>query len=106
MSHHRVGIIGTGFMGGVHAEAWQGTDASLVAILEHTKESKIGDMGRYGATIYTDLDEFLEAVDVVDICVPTHLHVPFALAAAKAGKPTICEKPLSLTGEKSLELLD
>jgi myo-inositol 2-dehydrogenase / D-chiro-inositol 1-dehydrogenase len=93
-------------MGGVHAEAWQGTSASLVAILEHTKESKIGDMGRYGAAVYTDLNDFLDAVDVVDICVPTHLHVHFALAAAAAGKPTICEKPLALTSVESLELLD
>ena len=93
-------------MGGVHAEAWQGTNASLVAILEHTRESKIGDMGRFGATVYTDLNEFLDAVDVVDICVPTYLHVPFAIAAAKAGKPTICEKPLALTGAESLEVLE
>ncbi len=93
-------------MGGVHAEAWQGTNASLVAILERTKESQIGDMGQYGATVYTDLDEFLDAVDVVDICVPTYLHVPFAIAAAKAGKPTICEKPLALTGAESIEVLE
>jgi predicted dehydrogenase len=101
-----VGIIGTGFMGGVHAEAWQGTNASLVAILEHTKESRIGEMGQYGAHVYTDLQEFLDAVDVVDICVPTYLHAHFALAAAAAGKPTICEKPLSLTGAESAEVIE
>ncbi len=93
-------------MGGVHAEAWQGTNASLVAILERTTESQIGDMGRYGATVYTDLDEFLKAVDIVDICVPTYMHTHFALAAAAAGKPTICEKPLTLTGTESHEVLD
>lgn len=106
MNQRRVGIIGTGFMGGVHAEAWQGTNASLVAILERSTESKIGDMGRYGATVYTDLQEFLDAVDVVDICVPTYLHAHFALAAAEAGKPAICEKPLTLTGEESLEVVE
>ena len=106
MSQRRVGIIGTGFMGGVHAEAWQGTNASLVAILERSKESIIGDMGRYGASVYTDLAEFLDAVDVVDICVPTYLHTHFALAAAEAGKPAICEKPLSLTGAESLEVVE
>ena len=106
MSRRRVGIIGTGFMGGVHAEAWQGTDASLVAILERSKESKIGDMGRFGVSVHTDLTEFLNAVDVVDICVPTYLHAHFALAAAAAGKPTICEKPLSLAAEESLDVLE
>lgn len=96
MSTHRVGIIGTGFMAGVHAAAWQSLDATLVAFLEHTTESKVGELGQYDATIYTDLDAFLDAVDIVDICAPTHLHVEFALAAAAAGKPTICEKPLTL----------
>ncbi|MGH2897958.1 MAG: Gfo/Idh/MocA family protein, partial [Solirubrobacteraceae bacterium] len=40
--------------------------------------------------------EFLAAVDIVDIGTPTHLHVSYALAAAAAGKPTLCEKPLAL----------
>lgn len=93
-------------MGGVHAEAWQGTNGSLVAVLEHTTESQIGDIGRYGATLYTDLQEFLAAVDIVDICVPTYLHAHFAIAAAEAGKPTICEKPLTLASEEAEQVLD
>jgi predicted dehydrogenase len=96
MSQRRVGIIGTGFMAGVHAAAWQTQNASLVAFLERSTESQVGDLGQYGAEMYTDLDTFLEAVDIVDICAPTHVHVQFALAAAAAGKPTICEKPLAL----------
>ena len=93
-------------MGGVHAEAWQGTTASLVAVLEHTTESQIGDIGRYGAPLFTDLQEFLAAVDIVDICVPTYLHAHFAIAAAEAGKPTICEKPLTLASEEAQQVLD
>lgn len=106
MTQRRVGIIGTGFMGGVHAAAWQSTDAELVAILERTTESRVGAMGQYGATIYTELDAFLDAVDIVDICAPTHLHAHFALAAAAAGKPTICEKPLALTSAEGLKVLE
>lgn len=105
MTNARVGIIGTGFMGGVHAAAWQATSANLVAILERSVDSKIGGMGQYDAEFYTDLDEFLEAVDIVDICTPTHLHTPFALAAAAAGKPTICEKPLALTSKEGREII-
>ena len=102
----RVGIIGTGFMGGVHAGAWQATDAELVSILEHTTASRVGAMGQYGAEIFTDLDAFLDSVDIVDICVPTHLHSHFALAAAEAGKPTICEKPLTLTSAEGREVIE
>ena len=93
-------------MGGVHAAAWQATDAALVAILEHTTDSRVGSMGQYGATIYTDLESFLDAVDIVDICAPTHLHAHFALAAAAAGKPTICEKPLALTSDEGRTVLE
>lgn len=106
MSQRRVGIIGTGFMGGVHAAAWQAMDVSLVAFLEHTTDSRVGELGQYDATIYTNLDDFLDAVDIVDICAPTHLHVQFALAAAAAGKPTICEKPLSLSVADGAGVID
>lgn len=105
-SQRRVGIIGTGFMAGVHAAAWQALDVSLVAFLEHTTESKVGELGQYEAVMYTDLDKFLDDVDIVDICAPTHVHVEFALAAAAAGKPTICEKPLALEVAQGAGVID
>jgi predicted dehydrogenase len=35
------------------------------------------------------------AIDTVDICMPTHLHKPVALAALENGKHVLCEKPMA-----------
>jgi predicted dehydrogenase len=45
-------------------------------------------------------------IDVVDIAVPNALHAPIALAAAKAGKIVLCEKPLALTVEEATKMAD
>ncbi|MGV8913791.1 MAG: Gfo/Idh/MocA family protein [Rhodoglobus sp.] len=107
MSALRIGIIGTGFMGGVHAEAWRAiAECSLEAVFVRSGESRVHDLAGSEVAAYTDLHEFFDAVDVVDICVPTHLHAHFALAAAEAGKPTICEKPLALTSADGRNVVD
>ncbi|NMH97391.1 Gfo/Idh/MocA family oxidoreductase [Pseudonocardia acidicola] len=106
MSARRVGIIGTGFMGTVHAEAWQAIGEAPVAFLCRERGADLGDLGRFGAPLYTDLDDFFSAVDVVDICAPTHVHAELALAAARAGKPTLCEKPLSLSVAEGSAVLE
>lgn len=47
----------------------------------------------------TDIDAALEnpAIDLIDICLPPHLHVPTALRALDAGKHVICEKPIAMS---------
>jgi len=56
---------------------------------------------------YVNLDEFLADpnVDLVDICVPTHLHPSVATAALKSGKHVICEKPLARTAGLAREIV-
>lgn len=93
----RVAIIGTGFMGKTHAEAWSQTDARLVAFV-----GKKGAEGKtladaYGLRFATTLEAVASDIDVVDICTPTHLHLEHCLRAAAATKHVICEKPLALT---------
>ncbi len=93
----RVAIIGTGHMGKVHAEAWSQTDARLAAFVG---EKGAGDKtlaDAYGVRFATTLEAVAHDIDVVDICVPTHLHPEFCLRAAAASKHVICEKPLALT---------
>lgn len=43
-------------------------------------------------------------IDVVDICTPNNVHAEIAIAAAKAGKHIICEKPLALTVDQAREM--
>ena len=45
------------------------------------------------------------AIDAVDICLPTHLHKPVALAALENGKHVLCEKPMALNTSECDELM-
>src|SRR4051812_4985167 len=94
----RSGIIGGGFIGGVHAYAVRAAGGVLAHIagasLEHATEAA----RRLGAEhASASAEELIDAddVDVVHICTPNALHVPQAEAAIAAGKHVICEKPLA-----------
>ena len=101
----RVAIIGTGFMGGVHAEAWSHTPARLISFVGKPGAQGEALAGKYGARFVADLEGVLADIDVVDICTPTHLHPEFTLRAAAAGRHVICEKPLALTVAECQEMI-
>jgi predicted dehydrogenase len=101
----RVGIVGAGFMGTTHAQAWSTTDVTLAGILAGPTSDPSELAHRHGATAYGSLEDLLDAVDVVDVCAPTHLHAELVVAAAEAGKDVICEKPLARTVEQAETML-
>ena len=84
-------------MASVHAAAWESLGISPYAFL--TREGSAGTElpERYGAKSYDEMSQFLKAVDIVDICAPSHIHLELCLRAVEARKPTICEKPLALS---------
>jgi myo-inositol 2-dehydrogenase/D-chiro-inositol 1-dehydrogenase len=92
----RVGIVGAGFIAEAHASAWA---AEGVALTVHDVDPAraVALAGRAGAHAAASLDELLAAVDMVDVCTPTHLHAAVAIAAANAGRHVICEKPIART---------
>lgn len=97
-----IAIVGCGGIAGWHAKAISGIEnARLVATHDIIEEraKKLGE--EYGADPYTDLDAVLsrDDVDLVDICTPSGLHAELGIAAAKAGKHVITEKPLDVTLE-------
>ena len=92
----RVGIVGAGSMGAAHARGWAATDAEIVGIAARTPASAAPLAERYGARVFSDVGALIEAVDVVDVCIPTDLHRPLVERAAAAGKHVLCEKPLAL----------
>lgn len=101
----RVGIVGAGFMGTTHLAGWAETNAQVVGLVAETVEEARPLAAQSGVKIYPDLAALLPDVDVVDICTPTHLHSDMVLQAAAAGKPIICEKPLSRTVEQGQAML-
>lgn len=91
----RVGIVGAGAMGSVHAAGWAQTGATLAGIYDASEVSAQILAERYGVRSFPDLVTLLSDVDVVDLCTPTHLHHPLVLEVAAAGKHILCEKPLA-----------
>ena len=96
-SRMRVGIVGAGSMGRVHAAGWQAAGADLVGVVSRGGASARSLAQAHGARAFPDLDALLSEVDVVDLCVPSDLHHPMTLRAAAAGKHVVCEKPLALS---------
>jgi predicted dehydrogenase len=99
-----VGIIGTGFLAETRARAYRavsGHDVRLVAAASRTRERAEAYASRHGIPdAYADYRQILDRADVqvVDLCVPNHLHRPIAEEAAAAGKHVICTKPLTAVG--------
>src|SRR5258707_11441843 len=96
-----IAIVGTGFIAETRARAYAGVtghEPRLVAAVSRTRERLDAYARRHGIPdVYTDLESVLERqdVDVVDLCVPNHLHRPMTELAAAAGKHVICSKPLT-----------
>lgn len=96
-----VGFVGAGFSASLHAHALKaihGVDVRLAAVAGAGTERARAFAARHGvATVHGTWQDLVAdpAVDVVSICVPTVLHAPVAVAAARAGKHVICEKPLT-----------
>lgn len=74
-------------------------NASLQAVLSSNQESASAFCEKHEvAKCYTSLDEFLadDAIQAVWVASPNHLHAPQTIAALKAGKHVLCEKPMAL----------
>lgn len=94
-------------MGAMHMAAWRGIGITPTAVLVRPGGSLPAGLRPDGGTrTVVDLEAFLQMVDVVDICTPSDTHATLALAAARAGRPTLCEKPLTLSVRESLQVID
>lgn len=117
----KVGIIGIGMMGSTHLDAYsklKGVKVIAVADLIPARREgravvagnvKGQSRGGVDFAAFTKYDEGMKliadpAVDVVDICLPTPLHSRYAMAALKAGKHVLTEKPFALTGAQAGQL--
>jgi predicted dehydrogenase len=119
-----IGILGLGFMGGVHLEAWRTAAAAghanrVVAVCDRDPARRRGELGASGnlgarapafdpksvrtyaepAELFADRD-----VEIVSICTHTSTHVELALAALAAGKHVLLEKPVALSSAQAARL--
>jgi predicted dehydrogenase len=104
-----VGMIGYGFMARAHSNAWRQVGRffpglarrprlQAVAARDAAKVSAFADVWDYDS-VETDWRRLVarQDIELIDICVPNHLHAEIALAAAAAGKMVVCEKPLAMS---------
>lgn len=106
-----VGIVGAGGIARQHGIAWQANapraEVVAVADVSTTRATYLADTYSRDARTYDGLAAMLTDpnVDVVDICLPHHLHTEAIIASARAGKAILCEKPLctSLEDARAIE---
>jgi predicted dehydrogenase len=112
----RIGIVGYGFMGRAHSNAYRRVNnffdlkyaPVLQAVCARNAENARDFADRWGyASVETDWRKLVERkdIDAVDICVPNNLHREIALAAAADGKMILCEKPLAMNAAEGQEMV-
>ncbi|MEM6728471.1 MAG: Gfo/Idh/MocA family oxidoreductase, partial [Pseudomonadota bacterium] len=100
-------IIGTGFIGGVHAQMLRRAGVEVSGMLGSSPERGAAGAKAHGVRrAYQDLDALLgdDAVDVVHVTTPNHAHFEQVKAILAAGKHVVCEKPLAMTAAQSAEM--
>lgn len=119
----KVGVMGLGMMGLTHLVVYgKRSDVKVVAISDKLPDRLSGktrvsgnvEGQAQGGFDYSSVRKYTEGMDligdaeveVVDICLPTPLHVEYALAALEAGKHVLIEKPLARTAGDALRLAE
>ena len=115
----KVGLIGLGFMGKTHLDIYSAQkEAKVTAVADCNLKRLAGDFSDIGGNLgpsaasvdaLKDVQTFEDPsrlikeadVDLIDICLPTDLHVRYVLEALKTGRHVFCEKPLGLDGESA-----
>jgi predicted dehydrogenase len=106
----RVAVIGCGFQGRVHLEAFrQLPEIEVIAICDLDSTRRESLASEFGvANTYADYRELLDrhhAVDIVTVCTMPDTHLSVTLAAFDAGAHVLCEKPLALDLDQGCEML-
>ncbi len=105
----KFGIIGTGSISRIHAQAITAMDGSaLHSVFNHRLASAEKLAAEYGVKAFSNIDAFLAdpELEIVTIATPSGAHFAPAMAALKAGKHVLCEKPLEITTARIDELIE
>lgn len=107
MNKLRVGIIGAGYIAGVHASLLARDDRVTIAQVHDVKSERAATLARStGAAIADEADGLIESVDAVYIATPNTRHTAVALAALSRGKHVFCEKPMATSIEDARAVVE
>ncbi len=104
----RAGLIGLGSISKVHLDALKHLSIGrITAVCDIDEEKLTKTAGDTGAKAYTDWQELIsdENVDIVHVLTSHYLHAPMSIAALKAGKHVLCEKPMASEIGDALEMI-
>lgn len=109
MKKVKTAIIGTGFMGKVHAENVRRLGNVEIAAVVGSRPERATQfaetMGIPFATARIEDVLAMPEIDAVHVCTPNVDHFPMSMAAVKAGKATLCEKPMCMTVDEARKLV-
>ena len=112
-----VGLVGYGFMGRTHSNAFAQVNhffdvdyepvRKAICARDAAKAKAFADQWGYESA-ETDWRKLIERkdIDLIDIASPNNTHAEIALAAARAGKMVLCEKPLALNGKEAEKMVE
>lgn len=110
MKKIQTAIVGTGFMGKVHAENVRRLGTVEIAAVVGSRPDRAQQFAdAMGIPLATDkLDDVLKnkAIQVVHICTPNVEHYPMSLQVIDAGKAVLCEKPMTMNVSEAHKLVD
>jgi predicted dehydrogenase len=102
----RVGILGTGHMGNTHARQYGKMPDVKIGYHDRHPDRADNFRNRWEAECCKSSDELIAWADVIDLCLPTDLHLEYALKAIAAGKAVFIEKPIAYTMEDGAKIVN
>lgn len=105
----KVGLIGCGFMGAMHANCYKNIEGVEVVAFADIRSEKAEELAKgTHAALYGDGKDLIANanVDIIDICLPTYLHAEYAMLAMEKVKYVFVEKPVALTVEQGKKMLE
>jgi UDP-N-acetylglucosamine 3-dehydrogenase len=110
MTKLKIGVIGTGSIAKHRhlVEYARNNEVEIVAVCD-INQARVEEVGaNFGAAkTFTDYNDLLkEDLDAVSVCTPNYLHAPISIAALKAGKHVLCEKPMATSEVEADQMIE
>lgn len=110
MTELRVGVIGCGSIAR-HRHLPEYADnhrVKIVAVCDVVPERAKETADKYDAVAFNDYKALLadQNIDAVSVCLPNNLHAPVTIAALRAGKHVLCEKPMAVSSKEAQDMID
>lgn len=102
----KAGLVGAGHLGKIHLKLLQQSDKyNLIGFYDTDEETGKKLEKEFGYKFFTNFDELLHQIDLLDIVTPTFAHFEYAKKAIQAGKHFFIEKPIAGTLQEADEII-